>query len=72
MSNADRIKDMYVCLCNDVKEKQIQAAIASGVDTLEGLKQTLDVATCCGCCEPMVNDYLEEHYAKLELLSYAV
>lgn len=69
---------MYVCICNDVKEKQIKAAIASGIDTLAGLQETLDVATCCGCCEPMVNDYLEEHHemmADSELVSqlaYAV
>ena len=63
---------MYVCICNDVKEKQIRAALASGIDTLDGLKETLDVATCCGCCEPMVNDYLEAHHAKLDMLAYAV
>ena len=67
-----RSQHMYVCICNDVKEKQIKAAIASGIDTLDGLKDTLDVATCCGCCEPMVNDYLDEHHAKLDALAYAV
>ncbi|WP_435949497.1 (2Fe-2S)-binding protein [Psychrobacter sp. DM8] len=63
---------MYVCICNSVKEKQIQAAISSGIDTLDGLKETLDVATRCGCCEPMVNDYLDEHHAKHDVLAYAV
>ena len=70
--NHSRNPHMYVCICNDVKEKQIKAAIASGIDTLDGLKDTLDVATCCGCCEPMVNDYLHEHHAKLDVLAYAV
>lgn len=70
--NHSRKPHMYVCICNDVKEKQIKAAIASGIDTLDGLKDTLDVATCCGCCEPMVNDYLDEHHAKLNVLAYAV
>lgn len=63
---------MHVCICNNVNDKQIKAAIASGVDTLYGLKQTLNVATCCGCCEPMVSDYLDEHHAKLDVLAYAV
>ena len=63
---------MYVCICNEVKEKQIKAAIASGIDTMDGLKDTLDVATCCGCCEPFVNDYLTEHHTKLDDLAYAV
>lgn len=71
-NDESRSNFMYVCLCNNVKEKQIQAAIASGVDTLIGLKNTLNVATCCGCCEPMVNDYLEEHHAKLDVLAIAV
>ena len=70
--NHSRKLYMYICICNDVKEKQIRAAIASGIDTLDGLKETLDVATCCGCCEPMVNDYLDEHHAKIDVLAYAV
>lgn len=69
---------MYVCICNDVKEKQIKTALASGVDTMDGLKNALDVATCCGCCEPMVQDYLDEHHAMradvdmINQLAYAV
>lgn len=69
---------MYVCICNDVKEKQIKTALASGVDTMEGLKSALDVATCCGCCEPMVQDYLDEHHSMqadagmINQLAYAV
>lgn len=69
---------MYVCICNDVKEKQIKTALVSGVDTMDGLKKALDVATCCGCCEPMVQDYLDEHHARhssddmVAQLAYAV
>ena len=67
---------MYVCICNEVKEKQIKTAIAAGIDTLDGLKSALDVATCCGCCEPMVNDYLDEQQentlAAAASLAYAV
>ncbi len=54
---------MIVCICNNVKDRQIKAALASGIDSMDGLKEALDVATCCGCCEPMVNDFLEEHQA---------
>ncbi|WP_019673131.1 (2Fe-2S)-binding protein [Psychrobacter lutiphocae] len=67
---------MVICICNDVKDRQIKAAIASGVDSMEGLQAALDVATCCGCCEPMVNDYLEEHHSinasLVDKLAYAV
>lgn len=51
---------MYVCICNAIKEKQILAAIDNGDDTLEKLQTSLDVATCCGGCQPMIEGYLEE------------
>lgn len=54
---------MYVCICNAVKEAQIKNAIAQGHDSLEALQNVLDVATCCGGCQPMVEDYLAEHHA---------
>lgn len=67
---------MYVCICNSVKDKHITKAIARGCDNMQTLKDELDVATCCGCCEPMVQDYLDEHHSKqaynLEQLTTAV
>lgn len=52
---------MYVCICHSVKDSQIKTAINQGVDTLEKLQNELLVATCCGCCQPMVQDLLAEH-----------
>lgn len=43
--------DMYICLCNAVKESQIENAIANGVVTLEDLQDTLEVNINCGSCE---------------------
>ncbi|MDY3305351.1 (2Fe-2S)-binding protein [Psychrobacter sanguinis] len=54
---------MIVCICNNVKDRQIKAAMASGLDSLQALQEALDVANYCGCCEPMVNDLLDEHHA---------
>lgn len=51
---------MYVCICNAIKEKQILQAIENGDDTLEKLQASLEVATCCGGCQPMIEGYLEE------------
>lgn len=56
---------MYVCICHDIKSKQIKTAINQGVDTMDALKETLGVATCCGCCEPMVQDLLDEYSTKV-------
>lgn len=58
---------MYVCICRDIKDSQIKTAIHQGMDTIDKLKRALDVATCCGCCEPMVQDLLDERLAKKSL-----
>ncbi len=63
---------MYVCICHDVKSKQVKKAIKAGHDTMDALKDELSVATCCGCCEPMVQDFLDEHHASLDMLAMEV
>ncbi|WP_296402159.1 (2Fe-2S)-binding protein [Psychrobacter sp.] len=67
---------MIVCICNNVKDRQIKAAMASGIDSMKALQNALDVTNCCGCCEPMINDLLEEHHANqsdlVSQLAYAV
>lgn len=60
---------MYVCICHDVNDKAIKKAISEGYDTLGELQQHLKVATCCGCCQPMVQDLLDEHQQKLAMLA---
>lgn len=55
---------MYVCICNAIKEKQILQAIDEGDNTLEKLQASLEVATCCGGCQPMIEGYLETAKAK--------
>lgn len=52
---------MFVCICNAVKESQIKRAIMQGHDSLEALQAELDVATCCGGCQPMIEGYLDDH-----------
>lgn len=52
---------MFVCICNAVKESQIKQAISEGHNDLEALQLELDVATCCGGCQPMIEAYLEEY-----------
>lgn len=58
---------MYVCICHDIKDSQIKTAIHQGIDTMDKLKCTLEVATCCGCCKPMVQDLLDEHFSNKTL-----
>ena len=57
---------MFVCICNAVKESQIKQAIQEGHTSLEALQAQLEVATCCGGCQPMIEDYLAEHARSFE------
>ena len=67
---------MYVCLCNAVSERRIRQAVANGDTTFEALQESLEVSTCCGCCEQEVRDILadcltrrEEKPTQLQLIS---
>jgi len=51
---------MYVCICQAVTEKEIHAAIDSGVCSLEELQERLKVSTCCGACAASVEDCLQQ------------
>ncbi|PCI07635.1 MAG: regulatory or redox protein complexing with Bfr, in iron storage and mobility [Gammaproteobacteria bacterium] len=42
---------MFVCVCNQVTDKQIRCAVEEGVCSLEGLSSELKVGTCCGKCK---------------------
>ncbi|MEE4381223.1 MAG: (2Fe-2S)-binding protein [Pseudomonadales bacterium] len=41
---------MFVCICNQVREREIVGAVRAGARTLDDLTCELDVATCCGKC----------------------
>lgn len=41
---------MYVCICNNVTDREIREAAKNGAKTLEALSRQLQVATCCGRC----------------------
>jgi bacterioferritin-associated ferredoxin len=41
---------VYVCICNQVNERAIAAAVRSGARSLDCLVSELEVATCCGKC----------------------
>jgi bacterioferritin-associated ferredoxin len=49
---------MFICICNAVTERQVQAAVAEGAHTLSDLQGQLGVAGCCGCCADTASEYL--------------
>ena len=51
---------MYVCICNAVTEREIQEAINQGSNSLEDLKQELQVGDSCGSCISCAKDILNK------------
>lgn len=41
---------MYVCICNEVTDRDIKKAVGNGATSLKDLQDELNVATCCGSC----------------------
>lgn len=51
---------MIVCVCNNVSDRKIRQAVASGLSSMAALRQELDVATCCGKCHSCAKEILHE------------
>ncbi|PLC55622.1 hypothetical protein CR155_00770 [Pollutimonas nitritireducens] len=49
---------MFICICNAITERQVQAAVADGASSMADLQGQLGVATSCGCCAETANEYL--------------
>ncbi|MEE2892544.1 MAG: (2Fe-2S)-binding protein [Pseudomonadota bacterium] len=50
---------MYICICNQVNDRQIADAVRGGARSLDDLRCELDVATCCGKCADDVRRVVE-------------
>jgi len=42
---------MFVCICNQVTDKQICSAVDEGASSLDDLSNKLNLGTCCGKCK---------------------
>lgn len=51
---------MYVCICNNVTESDIEQAVRAGARSLACLARELAVSTCCGQCRCFADDVLHE------------
>jgi bacterioferritin-associated ferredoxin len=51
---------MIVCVCNNVSDHKIRAAVETGVTSMAELRRTLDVGTCCGKCHSCAKQVLRE------------
>lgn len=59
-SPLDQKPDYVVCTCMGVMASELEAAIASGVTTFEGLQELFGVGTGCSSCVAEVVEMLEK------------
>lgn len=51
---------MIVCVCNNVSDRKIRAAVENGMTTMVELRTHLEVGTCCGKCHACAKTVLRE------------
>ena len=52
---------MYVCICNEVTDKQIKHATNLGICSMKDLRSSLNVGTSCGKCSSCAKGLLKEY-----------
>jgi bacterioferritin-associated ferredoxin len=57
---------VIVCHCRAVSDRAIRASIRNGALTLDAVSASTGAAQCCGGCEPMVSDILDEELGPSE------
>jgi len=66
---------MYVCLCKQITDTQIRAAVQDGASSVRELRNTLGVASQCGKCGTLTREIVREtlmESSEAEQLFYAV
>ncbi len=51
---------MYVCLCKQITDTQIRAAVQDGASSFKDVRNRLGVASQCGKCGTMTRDIVRE------------
>ena len=54
---------MYICICEEVTDKQIKSAIERGAQCIRDLRKELGIASQCGQCGRCAKALLKEHCA---------
>ena len=54
---------MYVCICNQVTDREIHGAARLGISTMDELAESLGVGICCGRCRDCASRVLQEGVA---------
>ena len=56
---------MYVCVCQAITDGQIKRAVSAGVGSVDALRDTLGVASCCGSCESAAQELISDVQAEM-------
>jgi bacterioferritin-associated ferredoxin len=51
---------MIVCVCHNVSDRAIRAAVDAGASSLAEIRAQLNVGTCCGKCIPSAKTLVRE------------
>ena len=51
---------MYVCICNALTDRDINAAVADGTDSFASLRDATGCSNCCGNCEDVARSVFDE------------
>jgi len=49
---------MFICVCNAITERDVHTAVAGGARSLSDLQGQLGLASCCGACADLAQEYL--------------
>ena len=53
---------MIVCVCHNVSDRAIRAAMDAGASSLSEIRAQLNVGACCGKCIPSAKALVSEHH----------
>lgn len=53
---------MIVCVCHNVSDRAIRAAMDAGATSLSEIRAQLNVGACCGKCLPSAKVLVNEHH----------
>ena len=51
---------MYVCVCRAVTDKEVDAAIEAGADTVEAVTAACCAGDDCGACRSLIEDMIDD------------
>lgn len=51
---------VIVCHCRAVSDRALRASIREGATSVDALRETTGAADCCGGCEPLVSEILDQ------------